>query len=146
MIVSAVDLAQWLNLTDKRIFQLAKEGVVVKVGRNQYDLQQSIINYIKYLRAQAEGSSLSLQDERAKLTALKSEREQLELDIRRGDFISRKDVEDDAANTARIVRDNLLSIADRVSSLVAPATDPQQIHSIISSEINLALTNLVKSL
>lgn len=144
--VSAVELAQWIDLSDKRVFQLAKEGVVVRVGRNRYDLQQSIINYIKYLRAQAQDTTLSLQDERAKLTALKSEREQLELDIRRGDYIKSSDVEQEAAETAQSVRDNLQTVADRISSLVAPITDAQQVHKIINSEIQIALNNLANNL
>ena len=44
------DLAKLLNLTETRIQQLSKEGVIIKVARGRYDQWQSIKNYIAYLQ------------------------------------------------------------------------------------------------
>ena len=53
--VPAETLAKLLNLTEVRIQQLAKDGIIVKETRGRYDLWGSIKGYVKYLQDRAIG-------------------------------------------------------------------------------------------
>ena len=50
---SASCLAALLDLSESRVHQLARLGIIQKVGRGQYDLLASVARYVVYLRAQA---------------------------------------------------------------------------------------------
>jgi len=43
-------LCRLFNLTSARIGQLAKDGIIVKSGRNKYDLWRSVRGYIEFLQ------------------------------------------------------------------------------------------------
>jgi phage terminase Nu1 subunit (DNA packaging protein) len=62
---------------------------------------------------------------------------------REGKLVERREVEEAAFSTARNVRDALLNIPARVSSLYAAETDPQKIHQSLDDEIRTVLTGLV---
>jgi hypothetical protein len=48
-LVSGVELARWLGLSGKQVYDLAKSGVLVRVGR-AYQLEESVRRYCDYLR------------------------------------------------------------------------------------------------
>ena len=57
--VGLKDITKQLQLTPRRVQQLANEGVIVKTGRGTYDMCRSAIQYSLYLRRQR-GSEASL--------------------------------------------------------------------------------------
>jgi phage terminase Nu1 subunit (DNA packaging protein) len=51
-------LCRLFNLTSARIGQLAKDGIIFKTDRNQYDLWRSVRGYIEFLqKSKTEGAS-----------------------------------------------------------------------------------------
>ena len=51
-------LCRLFNLTSARIGQLAKDGIIFKTDRNQYDLWRSVRGYIEFLqRSKTEGAA-----------------------------------------------------------------------------------------
>jgi Rad3-related DNA helicase len=50
----------------------------------------------------------------------------------------------EAFNAARVVRNNLLNIPDRVSALLASMSDAEKIHELLSQEITTALEKLTQ--
>lgn len=58
------------------------------------------------------------------------------------ELISVKDVKVAAFNKARIIRDSLMNIPDRLASLLASIDDPQKIHEVLLQEIRTALEEL----
>ncbi len=57
-IVSTERLCELFNLTSARIGQLAKNGIIFKTERNQYDLWRSVRGYIEFLqKSKTEGAS-----------------------------------------------------------------------------------------
>lgn len=66
----------------------------------------------------------------------------IEFEERSGKLVSRDEVQVAAFTRARVVRDNLLNIPDRVAATVAAETDPNKVHSILSDEIRRALEAL----
>lgn len=61
-----------------------------------------------------------------------------------GELVSVDEVRTSAFNKARIVRDNLLNIPDRVSPQLASINDENKIHEILLNEIRIVLEALSK--
>jgi hypothetical protein len=73
--------------------------------------------------------------ERARLLELKAK-------VESGRYVDAEEVSAAAFNRARIVRDALLSIADRLAPILAAESDAAAIHAALSSEIRTALQEL----
>ena len=61
-----------------------------------------------------------------------------------GELVSVDEVKQAAFNKARIVRDNLLNIPDRVANLLASVDDASKIHELLSQEIRNSLEGLTR--
>lgn len=59
-----------------------------------------------------------------------------------GELVSVEEVKTEAFNTARVVRNNLLNIPDRISALIASINDAEKIHETLTQEIRTALEEL----
>lgn len=59
-----------------------------------------------------------------------------------GELVSIDEVKTAAFNTARVVRNNLLNIPDRVSALLASLNSSEKIHQTLTEEIKTALEAL----
>jgi hypothetical protein len=51
-LVSGEELARWLGLSDKEVYDLGKAGVLIRVGR-AYRLEDSVRRYCEHLRQTA---------------------------------------------------------------------------------------------
>ena len=92
-------LADLFGMSDRRIRQLVKDGVIPRDGRDRYPLRECVQAYIAYLKANPTESASVADLEFRKLKAeteerqAKAERAQLDLDERRGELISREDMQ-----------------------------------------------------
>ena len=68
--------------------------------------------------------------------------EKLKYEKAMGELISRDDVQNKAFATARIIRDKLLSIPERLSNELATMNDPYIIKEMLYKEVNLLLEDL----
>jgi terminase small subunit / prophage DNA-packing protein len=85
--VGAAVVAEWLNLSPRRVRELAAAGVIVKQKRDQYDLKASVRAYATHVREQAAGrvgidptndivaANLRLKESNARLADLRYQRE-----------------------------------------------------------------------
>jgi phage terminase Nu1 subunit (DNA packaging protein) len=85
--VGAVVVAEWLNLSPRRVRELAAAGVIVKQKRDQYDLKASVRAYATHVREQAAGrvgidptndivaANLRLKEANARLADLRYQKE-----------------------------------------------------------------------
>jgi hypothetical protein len=67
---------------------------------------------------------------------------ELEFKQRNGELVSTRDVKSQAFTLARAVRDGMMGIADRLAPQLAAATDPRQVHAMLTTEIRVALRAL----
>jgi hypothetical protein len=75
--VTAGELGTLLGLTDRRIRQLAAEGIIVKASRNQYALGASLRNMLTAVEGKAEPDDLRL----ARLELMRSQKRRIDQDI-----------------------------------------------------------------
>jgi terminase small subunit / prophage DNA-packing protein len=47
---TAAELADWIGVTTKTVYQLADRGIVIRAGRGCYDLRASIRGYAAHMR------------------------------------------------------------------------------------------------
>ena len=88
-------LAQLLDISERRVQQLASQGVISKPEGRQYDLIASVRGYVHYLRKQIQGGGeASLVDERASHERLKKELTALKLQREKGELVPRYQAEE----------------------------------------------------
>jgi hypothetical protein len=59
-----------------------------------------------------------------------------------GELVNAEDVKKAAFTKARVIRDGLLNIPDRMASVMASTNDEQKVHELLSQEIRMVLEDL----
>ena len=78
----------FLKITSRRYRQLAEEGHVPKPEKGLADLMPATRDYIEYLHQRLQGSgSMSLTDERTRLTKIQADRKEIELLKTKGELL-----------------------------------------------------------
>ena len=98
-------IARLLDLSERRIQQLSRDGVIPKAERGQYDLVAAVRGYVAYLRdlaVKAQAGAPDFGAERARLIKAKADLAEMEADGRRGELLPADAVE--AAWTAVLAR------------------------------------------
>lgn len=108
-------IARLLNITERRLQQLAREGIVPKAARGQYPLAGCIRGYITYL--QNSGGSADTQDPDRMAPFLRRAHYQGELDKlklmeQRRELIPRLEAEQEMAALLKIVAECLDTLPD----------------------------------
>ncbi|MFG6501266.1 terminase small subunit, Nu1 [Sulfitobacter sp. 1A15106] len=139
-------IAKLLMLTDRRVQQLAKEGVIPKAERGRYELAPAVQGYIRYLQDRAAGSAvqsgtIDYHVEKARKTKAEADIAEIEAAKRRGDAIDAAEVKRAWQLILGEVRANLLgNTPQRITSLVLGLNDEAQIKRVIRDEIALAMS------
>jgi hypothetical protein len=90
----------------------------------------------------ASGDQRSRIREAARSEAARAELLEYELGLKRGTLILTEDVKRAAFEKARIARDALLAIPDRLAPLLAAEQDPAQVHAILAQELRRVCSEL----
>lgn len=85
---------------------------------------------------------ISYAEARAQHERFKARLAQLELEQREGKLVEAEEVKREAFRVARIVRDALLNLPDRVAGELAAETNQFKVHQRLSNEIRRALEDL----
>ncbi|MFM9889606.1 MAG: hypothetical protein ACKVOE_03030 [Rickettsiales bacterium] len=89
-------LARLFNLTERRLQQMAREGIIPKPEKGKYDLIGCTRAYIKYLQERATGRDIEPQDaylERARLLKAQADKVELEVKNLNGEVVPSEQVE-----------------------------------------------------
>lgn len=133
-------MAQWCGLTERRIRQLRDEGVIQEERPGLYDLQATVLRYIKYLGGTGKES---LQTERMKLTAEKRKSAEMDNELRMGTLHRTEDIELGITTLCLNLRSRLLAMPAKLSpELVAAGGDQEAIFDILKAAMDEALEEL----
>jgi phage terminase Nu1 subunit (DNA packaging protein) len=161
MLVKQAEWARTQGFSQQHVSNLVKQGhVVLENGLVNTEQAEAALaamrNPIKTLNRKHSnqgGDNLSPSNLSTVLlkTRIKNEVErgkmlEIEAKVKTGQYVDAKDVEKQAFQVARTVRDSLQNIPDRVSSLLASISDANQIYEILSKEIRIALEGLAEDL
>lgn len=146
--VSASVLGQIFGVTNRRIRQMAEEGIIVRVSKGRYNLMESVKNYILSLKLAADSAGcenpdgeLNIEEEKALHERVKRHISELKLQTMKGELHKAEDVK-------RVMSDMLTSFKTRmmnIPSKVAPSLEDRKagyIKESITKEITEALNEL----
>lgn len=141
-------IARLLDLSERRVQQLSREGVIPKAERGQYDLVGAVRGYVVYLRDQAVRAQAGAPDfavERARLIKARADLAEMEAHGRRGDLLPAPSVE--AAWTAVLarLRSRLLVLPDRLAPLCFEETTIAGVRDQIRGAVREALEELAQT-
>lgn len=137
----ASTIAKLFNLTERRVQQLAKDGIIPKDERGKYDLVGAVRGYIKYLQERALGrgdgaynDGVDIKLERKRLIsaqANKTESENLKL---RGELVSFELVKDVLNEAAVCYGRGVDALPGRLANELAGINDPAEVKSRLFDE------------
>lgn len=140
---SVATIAKLLNITERRVQQLAKENVIPKADKGKYDLVGCIQGYITYLQnVISQGECRDLKHERTRLTKFQADRVLIDLQVIQGKAVLIPDVEKQVADMIAIVRARLLGLPNKLAPIIINETDVNVIEGIIKNSIYEALQEL----
>jgi hypothetical protein len=92
------------------------------------------------------GIQLSLTEAQRSVAIQRAEKLRLENALRTGDLLRRDAVERESFEAARVVRDNVLNVADRIAAQLAGERDARRVHAILTLELRKALEGISEKL
>ena len=149
-LISQAEWARKHGFSRQYANQLVKEGMLKavegKIDEEQADMALAAIRDLSKTEKRSSQESTELSTLLLK-TRIKNEMERGKLlearaKVEIGELIAVDEVKQAAFNKARIVRDNLLNIPDRVANLLASVDDASKIHELLSQEIRNSLEGL----
>jgi phage terminase Nu1 subunit (DNA packaging protein) len=143
--VPLATIAKLLDLTERRVNQLAKDGVLPKAARGRYELVPVVRAYISYLRDRAVNSDVGPDDyaaQRTRLTKAKADMAEMEKEQMANSLIPASDVGDAWETMVSNMRAKMLSIPTKVATSVFVAEDVSETKRIIKEQINESLAEL----
>ena len=152
-LITQAEWAREQEFSKQYVCHLVKQGIVELkdglVDREQAnEALQAIRNPSQPLRRKGEGGGSSnelstmLLKSRIKSEVQRSRLLEARAEAEIGQLVPIETVKTEAFNTARVVRNNLLNIPDRVSALLASMSDAEKIHETLAEEIRTALEEL----
>jgi phage terminase Nu1 subunit (DNA packaging protein) len=135
-------IARLLDLSERRIQQLSREGVIPKAERGQYDLVAAVRGYVAYLRDLAVRAQAGAPDfgvERARLIKAKADLAEMEAEGRRGELLPAEAVETAWTAVLARLRARLLVLPDRLAPLCHEETTIAGVRDQIRKAVREAL-------
>jgi Phage DNA packaging protein, Nu1 subunit of terminase len=124
--VSVGTMANMFSLSERRIRQMAEEGIIVRAAKGRYKLVESFKNYTLSLKLAAEGANtddpdgeINIDEEKALHERVKRHISEMKLQVMKGDLHKAEDVE-------RVMMDMLAAFKTRlmnIPSKVAPVLE-----------------------
>lgn len=143
MEVSAAVLAECLDMTERRVQQLAKKEITVKVRRGKYDLAASVKNYIDYMTEDGKTSEERKYDDiRAEHEVVKMRKTELTVARMEGKLHRSVDVKRLWTNMAATVKTRLLGIPVKLAPQITGMSDTAKIQELLQQEVTDALNEV----
>ncbi len=117
--VPAKFLAELLNISQRRIQQLAKEGTIPKAERGQYPLLACIKGYVSFLQESLKSkknNNEELMEHRKRFEAARADEMELNLAVRKKELVIASDVEDAMTTMIANFRARLIALPSSVSA------------------------------
>ena len=134
-------------MTDRRVQQLVKDGVIPKTEKNRYELAPCVQGYIRYLQERAVGNAAAPADfhiEKARLVKLQADKTQMEVDELGGKLVRVDEVKKELYSAITDCKNRLLSIPSKAAPIVTNETNPAIVQGVLDDLVREALTELSK--
>ena len=140
-------IARLLDLSERRVQQLSREGVIPKAERGQYDLIGSVRGYVRYLRDQALKAQSGAPDygaERARFIRARADLAEMEAEEKRLSLIAAEDIEAAWIAVLALLRTRLLALPDRLAAQAFEQPTIGDTRTVIRAAIREVLDDLAE--
>jgi phage terminase Nu1 subunit (DNA packaging protein) len=136
-------ISKLLDLTPRRVQQLAKEGVIPRAEHGRYELVPAVRGYIRYLKERSIAPGvISFDEARHRKLAAEAEMAEIELAKARADVVRIDDVAQQWDAILSGVRTRLLALPTKVAPMVAVENDQSIVKEMIEDGVYSALGEL----
>ena len=143
--VTTKELSQILGISDRQVQNHAAAGLFNKLSRGKFDLCQCVRAYLDYKMDDLMGNSEELTAQRTALLKKKNKLADLEIKEKEGELVNYEKIRTQVFGYARIFRDTMLTLPDRLAPILAAEQDRNKIHNIMTLEIRSALEEAAKN-
>jgi phage terminase Nu1 subunit (DNA packaging protein) len=140
-------IARLLDLSERRVQQLSREGVIPKAERGQYDLIGSVRGYVRYLRDQALKAQAGAPDyaaERARFIRARADLAEMEAEEKRLSLIAAEQIEAAWIAVLALLRTRLLALPDRLAPQAFEQSTVGDTRNLIRAAIREVLDDLAQ--
>lgn len=138
--VSSAVLSDIIGVGDRRIRQLADEGIIIRAAKGRYNLKESIKNYILNLKVAIDNKEdpdqeLTLDEIKAQHEKVKMHKSQLQLQLMQGELHKSSDVEQVMTDMLSSFRARLLNLPAKTAPLLVMRDNPEWIREVLTKEV-----------
>jgi len=132
-------------LTERRVQQLSKDGVIPKGERGRYELAPAVQGYIRFLQDRMAGNasqvdSIDYHKEKARKIKAEADMAEIEAAKRRNEAIDSQEVKRAWQIVLGEVRANMIGTTPaRIAQLIRGVSGETQVKKIVRQEIELAM-------
>lgn len=140
-------IAKLLMLTERRVQQLAGEGVIPKADRGRYALAPAVQGYVRYLKDRSVGGDVGSDDigtSKARLIKARARTAEMEADQLEGRLLDRTDVEAAWKTMVLNMRAKLMAIPTRAAPQVASCASVAEAAAVLDAHVAEALNELAE--
>ena len=138
-------ISSLLDISERRVQQLSKAGVIPKAARGRYELIGSVRGYIRHLRdinLKGEAGNADYGTERARLVKAKADLAEMEASQMRGELLSAPDVKVAWTEIVALMRARLLVLPDKIAPVVHETTSLNQARDVIKKAVHEVLKEI----
>ena len=140
-------ISRLLDLSERRVQQLSREGVIPKAERGQYDLIGSVRGYVRYLRDQAVKAQAGAPDyaaERARFIRARANLAEMEAEENSHSLIAADQIEAAWIAVLALLRTRLLALPDRLAPQAFDQPTVGDTRTLIRTAIREVLDDLAQ--
>lgn len=143
MSTASVDtIAKLLDMTPRRVQQIANEGIIPKPkGRGQYEIVPCVVGYIRHIKGMLNGEAGDLASEKARLTRAQADKTEIEIAKLRGDLVSLADAECGWSALVGAFRAKMLTLPPRAATTVLNKSE-KDAERLLTDMVSEALAEL----
>lgn len=138
-------IASIFGVTERRVQQLVKDGIIPKPTRGNYELIGCVQGYIAFMQERAFGKNVGALDahqERARLLKAQADKTEIEVQTMNGLLIPAAEAESGWAALVVAFRSRLSGLPTRGAHLVIGKTDFHEVKNALRELVQEALTEL----
>ncbi len=147
--VSAAVLGDTFGVSDRRIRQMAEEGIISRVTKGRYNYKESVKNYILSLKLAVDASTsenpdgeLDFNEEKALHERVKRHIAELKYQTMKGELHKAEDVQKVMVDMLTAFKTRILNIPAKVSPILANRSEIGYIKDVLTKEVLEALNEL----
>ena len=140
-------ISRLLDLSERRVQQLSREGVIPKAERGQYDLIGSVRGYVRFLRDQALKAQAGAPDyaaERARFIRARADLAEMEAEEKRRSLIAAEQIEAAWIAVLALLSTRLLALPDRLAPQAFEQSTVGDTRNLIRAAIREVLDDLAQ--